>query len=158
MVAPDHLVFIDSNVFLIDLRYTRDRLFQVNRAFLDHVRDTRAGITSMVNILEVCGILSFNLNQQQLRELFCYLPEKYRLQIIPHAASEKILPHMPTERVLKQIEKKMSFGDALTATMAEDFFPPVTSFVTWDAEHFRHKISRKVLTPEEFLAEVAAPG
>ncbi|MDQ7827078.1 MAG: type II toxin-antitoxin system VapC family toxin [Candidatus Eremiobacteraeota bacterium] len=153
MVAANRLVFIDSNVFFIDLRYRRDRLFPVNRAFLDLVRDNRCGVTSIINILEVCGVLSFNLNPQQLRELFHYLPDKYHLQIIPQAASEHILPRLPLERVLKHIEKKMSFGDALAASIAEDFFPGITSFVTWDAEHFRDKIANRVLTPEEYIQD-----
>ena len=72
------LIFIDTNVFIIDLRYKRDKHFRKNRAFLDFIASSSKGVTSIFNLLEICGILSFNLNRQQLMELFYFLPKSIR--------------------------------------------------------------------------------
>jgi predicted nucleic acid-binding protein len=61
------MIFVDSNVFVIALRYPRDRNARANATFLEHLRDRTDAVTSVVNLLEVCGILSFNLNERQLR-------------------------------------------------------------------------------------------
>jgi hypothetical protein len=55
-------VFIDSDVFILALRYPQDKRSRANGAFLEKVRsgDLR-GMTSIHNVLEVSGILSFNL-------------------------------------------------------------------------------------------------
>jgi hypothetical protein len=45
----------------------------------------------------------------------------------------------------------MSFGDALVAHAIDCWAPDATSFVSWDARHFRGKISPIVLTPSELL-------
>ena len=55
---------IDTNVFVIDRRYRRDRNYAVNRRFLDGVKRDRNGFTTTINLLELCGILSFNLEDQ----------------------------------------------------------------------------------------------
>lgn len=62
MVAQSELIVVDTNVFVIDLRYPRDRHFSVNRRFLHGLAQTGKGGTTILNVLEVCGILSFNLN------------------------------------------------------------------------------------------------
>ena len=62
-------IFIDTNVFIIDLRYRHDLNFKTNRNFLDFIARHDKGVTSLINLLEICGLLSFNLNQQQILEL-----------------------------------------------------------------------------------------
>jgi len=51
--AEAGLTVIDTNVFVIDLRYKRDRNFSVNRAFLERVAHGGNGVTSIFNLLEV---------------------------------------------------------------------------------------------------------
>ncbi len=53
MDAEAGLTVIDTNVFVIDLRYKRDRNFSVNRAFLERVAHGGNGVTSIFNLLEV---------------------------------------------------------------------------------------------------------
>ena len=62
MDARQDVVLIDTNIFVIDLRYKRDNYYKTNRAFLAHIAKKRIGFTSTINLLELCGILSFNLN------------------------------------------------------------------------------------------------
>jgi predicted nucleic acid-binding protein len=47
------LVLIDTNIFVIDLRYKRDTNYEINRAFLDHIGEKRNGFTTIVNLLEL---------------------------------------------------------------------------------------------------------
>jgi predicted nucleic-acid-binding protein len=60
--SKQELILIDTNVFVIDLRYKRDTNFRLNQSFLSFVAQNGSGFTTIVNLLELCGILSFNLN------------------------------------------------------------------------------------------------
>ena len=76
MGPKQDLVLVDTNLFVIDLRYKRDSNFEINRAFLDLIGEKKNGFTTIVNLLELCGILSFNLNEKQLIELWVYFQDK----------------------------------------------------------------------------------
>jgi predicted nucleic acid-binding protein len=144
-------LFIDTNIFIIDLRYPRDRHFKINRLFLDFVAAQRKGITSVINLLELCGILSFNLNRRQILELFHYFPEKYNLEIIPSHDMDSFLPETSVKEVMELICEKASFGDAFVASIANRSLPEGSIFISWDALHFKHLLSVKALTPLEFM-------
>jgi hypothetical protein len=117
--AQPRLTVVDTNIFVIDLRYPRDRNFSVNRRFLERLARAGNGATSIFNVLEVCGILSFNLNAQQLRELFCYFPQKYQVRILPFVTLDRPLPVLTGAEIFAYFEQKASFGDALLmATLA----------------------------------------
>ncbi len=154
MVAKAGLVVLDSNVFVIDLRYPRDRNYRSNRSFLAPLPAIAPAATTLVNLLEVCGILSFNLKEREVRELFHYLPERYRVTVLPSPASSVSLPVLALDRLLALIAKKMSFGDALVAATIEAWIPQAACFISWDARHFRDKTALPVKTPREFLEEI----
>jgi predicted nucleic acid-binding protein len=143
--------FIDTNIFIIDLRYRRDRHFKINRLFLDFVARQGKGITSIINLLEVCGILSFNLNRQQIMELFYYFPKRYNVDILPSHELDSFLPETPVEALIEVIYKKASFGDALVANIVQGSMTEDGLFLSWDAAHFKHLLSVRTLTPAEFL-------
>ena len=144
-------IFVDTNVFIIDLMYHRDINFKKNRDFLDFLVRHGKGMTSIINLLEVCGILSFNLNQQQILELFYYFPEKYKVDIIPSCDMDSLLPETSVKAMMDIISKKASFGDALIANHVNHFIKEKTVFVSWDALHFKNLLFVKALTPREFL-------
>lgn len=77
------MIFVDSDVFLIDLRYPRDRRVSPNAEFLKGIYRRGDGLTTIFNLLEICGVLSFNLSPRQLRELYAYLPTRYRVAVGP---------------------------------------------------------------------------
>ena len=77
MGPKQDLVLVDTNIFVIDLRYKRDANYEINRTFLDHIGEKRNGFTTIVNLLELCGILSFNLNEKQLIELWFYFQHRF---------------------------------------------------------------------------------
>lgn len=145
------LTIIDTSVFIIDLRYKRDKNFATNRAFLDHIAQERSAATTIFNLLEVCGVLSFNLNQKQLQELFFHFPQHYRVEVLPHHDFENLLPTLRTMDLFEIISRKVSFGDALIIAAIEKHIPSAMNFVSWNAQHFVDRLSIPSLTPREFL-------
>lgn len=153
MVKKKELVFIDSNIFVIDLRYKRDPLFSTNRKFIDKVSKDQNGVTSIINLLEVCGILSFNLNKKQLVELYDYFPQHYGINVLPSLDIDMSLPSVQLKKILDVISRKLAFGDALIVSVLETYITLVSYFVTWDHEHFKNNIKvDNVITPEEYLS------
>jgi len=146
-------VFVDTNVFVIDLRYKDDVNFSANRDFLDFVAGQGKGFTSITNLLELCGILSFNLNEQQISELFHYFPLKYGVEIIPSHNIESFL-EISVKEIMEIIYKKASFGDALIAHFIKNHAGGNAVFVSWDAVHFKHLVPIKTMTPKEFLLTI----
>lgn len=155
MDAQSGLIIVDTNIFVIDLRYPRDRHFSVNRKFLRKLARTGKGATSIFNVLEVCGILSFNLSSQQLRELFHHFSQRYRVQIFPFATLDRPLPLLTGTDLFSYIEQKASFGDALLMATMVSHVPGASEFVSWDAPHFRGKMRLPVFTPDEFLRKAS---
>lgn len=145
------LTIIDTSVFIIDLRYKRDRNFGVNRAFLDRIAQEGNGATSILNLLEVCGILSFNLNEKQLRELFFYLPEHYRVEVFPDASLANRIPSFKVGDLFDIIARKASFGDALIISSIQAHIPRAGRFVSWNSQHFTGHLSIPSLNPREYL-------
>ncbi len=145
------LTVIDTSVFVIDLRYKRDKNFGPNRAFLESMARERSGVTGVFNLLELCGILSFNLNEKQLKELFFYFPQHYHVDVLPSADLESLLPAFKAGDLFNVILRKAGLGDALIIATVEKYFPAVVRFVSWNAPHFVDRVSVPCLTPREFL-------
>jgi len=152
LVAEKGTIFLDTNVFVIDLRYKRDRHYRTNRALLEKVKEDRNAKTSIINLLELCGILSFNLNSRQLENLFHYFPTRYSVKVFPedYATLENLPFGLP--RLFEMISRKLAFTDALLLQHIESHIPRVLTLITWDADHFQGKSSLRILTPEDYLS------
>jgi predicted nucleic acid-binding protein len=146
-------VLVDTNVFVIDLRYRRDRHYKRNQSFLYSVARIGNGFTTIVNLLELCGILSFNLNQDQLLDLWTYFHDRYKITVLPEPDLQNVFPGIKIKRLFDVLCKKTSFGDALMISFAEKYLSFVSTMVTWDNEHFKDKYGGKVLTPAEYMSE-----
>lgn len=151
MVKEADIVIIDSNIFIIDLRYQHDKNFIVNHKFLKIIHSKGCGVTSLINLLEIIGILSFNLNERQIAEFYKYFPQKYNINVIPSLSPDSRLPELEIRRLIDIMTKKSSFGDALIIASAHTYIPHASHFITWDKKHFKNKLNMKVLTPVEFL-------
>ena len=114
------MILVDSDVFLIDLRYQRDQRFADNRAFLDRLAISGQGATTIYNLLEVCGVLSFNLNRQQLRELYTHFARRFHIRVVPNAEPRQRMPSFRVGEILSIVERRVSFGDALVAPAYAD--------------------------------------
>ena len=154
MVTEKRTIFLDTNIFVIDLRYRRDPHYGVNRAFLEKVRGDRNGRTSIVNLLELCGILSFNLNRRQLDNLFHFFPRRYFVKIFPEDYLTLATFQFGMRQLFKMISRRLSFADALLLQHVESHSPRVSAFITWDADHFKGKSSLDILTPGDYLSQI----
>lgn len=144
-------VFIDSDIFVRDLRYQEDQRFQKNAAFLQEVKKGKLkGTTSIYNVLEICGILSFNLTQEHLFELYAGFRDRYRVRILfPKGDGERI--SFTVSELLPIIGRKLSFGDALIASVVDQNRKILDAFVSWNAHHFKDKLDIEAISPSEFL-------
>jgi len=143
------MIVVDSDVFVIDLRYPRDPKSKDNKAFIKELAQSGRGATTIFNLLEICGILSYNLNREQLHSLFHYFPKRYNLKILPEH-SPRYLPRLPLPRIWKIIARKTALGDALILILLESY-TDVKLIVSWNVKHLQDRIDVEVLTPTEAL-------
>ena len=151
MGSKQNLVLVDTNIFVIDLRYKRDAHYKTNRAFLEHIGEKKNGFTSIVNLLELCGILSFNLNEKQLTELWFYFQDRYGVVVLPVPSFETHLPEIGVKEIFDLLKSRTSLGDALMISVAKKHLPFIATMVSWDKLHFENIFQGAILTPEEFL-------
>jgi len=152
MGAKSGLVLVDTNIFVIDLRYRRDIHYDNNLAFLNSVAEQGTGFTTIVNLLELCGILSFNLNEKQLLELWFYFQDKYRVTVLPAPDLTSSFPTLGIQELFDVLKNRASLGDALMLTVAAKYLSFVPTLVTWDDEHFKGQFPGTVLTPKECVS------
>ena len=145
------LVLIDTNVFVIDLRYRRDVNYKTNQRFLEYAAKRQIGFTTIVNLLELCAILSFNLNETQLTELWFYFQERYKIVVLPAPELNSSFPSITLSDIFGLLKKRTSLGDALMILVAQKHLPFVSTLVSWDKLHFNHIFPGTVLNPDEFL-------
>ena len=141
------MILVDSDVFLIDLRYPRDDRFEANRSFLDRMIRCSQGATTIFNLLEICGVLSFNLNRRQLADLQVHFARRYRIRVLPNADPHARMPSFPIGDILAIIERRVAFGDALVLALIEVWQREITALVTWNARHFRGRTDVEVQEP-----------
>ena len=151
MGPKQDLVLIDTNIFVIELRYKRDSDYEVNRVFLEQIGDKGNGFTTIVNLLELCGILSFNLNEKQLIELWFFFQDRYRVVVLPVPTFKTNFPTIEIKQIFDLIKSRTSLGDALMISVANKHMPFVSTMVTWDDIHFENIFPGAVLTPAEYL-------
>lgn len=151
MGPKQDLVLVDTNIFVIDLRYKRDANYEINRAFLDHMAEQKNGFTTIVNLLELCGILSFNLNENQLFELWSYFQDRYGVVVLPVPMLETNFPGIEIKEIFNLLKRRTSLGDALMISVAKKHLPFISTMITWDNMHLKKVFYGRVLTPEEFL-------
>ncbi len=144
------MICIDSDIFLIDLRYARDRRAPQNRAFLEWVAQSEAGVTTVFNLLEVTGLLSFNLNEQQLLDFYVHFPRRYKVRVLPYQDPDQRLPGLRLLEVLRVMQKRAALGDAIIAAQANRLHASIEAFVTWNDEHFRSRLVVPIFTPATF--------
>jgi predicted nucleic acid-binding protein len=151
--AERSFVLIDTNVFVIDLRYKQDTHYRANRKFLEAIGEAGTGFTTIVNLLELCGILSFNLSDRQLRELWAYFEQKYKVTVLPYTDLEGTLPSLRIRDIFEWIKKKLSFGDSYILAVALKQMPTLALMITWDKVHFKGKFKGAIYTPTEYLQD-----
>ena len=148
------MILLDADILLLDIRYPRDTHFGVNELLLKTLQDRglERGIT-LYTLLEVVGVLGFNLPTEQIQRFSILLPGRYGLQVMPALAINQEIPTFTPCAILAFIEKKMALGDALQALYLQRFAPHATCLLSWNASHFQQKLSVPAMTPEEWLTQ-----
>jgi hypothetical protein len=149
------VIFVDSNLFVIDLRYRDDVAYPINRRALDRLARQGVGVTSVLNLLEVCGILSFNLSPQSLHDLYRHFARRFQVAVLPADEDDTRLPAPTAGEVLARMEKRMALKDAEIALAVEQQAATLTAFVSWNAKHFVGKLPIPALTPSQWMAKRA---
>lgn len=145
------VIFLDSNLFVIDLRYPDDSHHRVNRRALDRLGTDGIGMTSVLNLLEVCGILSFNLSVPSLHELYVHFARRYRVTLVPGGGYETSLPAPTAREILARMERRMALKDAEIALVVGEYAAGLDAVLSWNARHFVGKLPVPALTPSEWL-------
>ena len=144
------MVLVDSDVFVLDLFYPTDPRAEANRGFIEAEIPLKA--TTVFNVLEICGIASFNKSEEDLKRLFYEFHQTYGLDIlypdVEMTSAEDFLKHL-VARTFSRILLKMNFSDALILQMAES--AGVTILVTWNEKHFADRTSVQIVNPRLFL-------
>lgn len=144
-------VFIDSDVFVRSLRYPRDQKNEMNEKFLSLVSKGKIrGVTSYFNVLEVCGVLSFNYSEEDLLGLYSDFIDHFRVKVLYPSDSQGDFQY-DLVKIFEAIQKKQALGDAQVSYAVERFSDLISVFISWNAKHFEGKLPMPVLTPEEFL-------
>ena len=146
------MIVLDADVLLIDIRYPQDARFARNRQFLDRLKteSVAAGITSGT-LLEVIGVLSFNLSAAHIAPLMNLLPLQYNLVVLPDLQHHPDYAGCTNVELVQQMSTQMALGDAVSALQVAKFVPGATHLVSWNARHFRGKLAVPAMTPDEWL-------
>ncbi|MFQ5980973.1 MAG: hypothetical protein ACE5OZ_22770 [Candidatus Heimdallarchaeota archaeon] len=145
------MIFIDTDVFILDRFFPRDVRHQMNAQFLAKTSSEKRA-TTIYNLLEFLGLASFNLSEIELSKLFVGFSTLYSVNVtypsVAVMSPQHFLEHQ-IEQVLAKIRLKMNFSDALILLNVEEGDPTV--FVTWNKNHFTGRTTTPVQTPTEFL-------
>lgn len=143
------LFFVDTDIFVRDLRYRRDELFETNTTFLKQIISGKLkAATSIFNVLEVCGIMSHNMSPENLFGLYGYFTEKYPVKIYYPARADGSFDYDPL-KIFNQIQKKQSLGDAQIACLVVRFENLVSEFITWNVKDYAGKLPVPVRSPRD---------
>jgi hypothetical protein len=149
------VIAIDTDVLLLAFAFHQDVRQSVNTAFLQQVQSAQPA-TTIYNVMEVLGQLSFNLAPERLDAWQSWLIDAYQLVVV-WPLNPDVSTAIPSfyeeifERPFTKMQTvKMPFMDTLILNLAERT-PGVTQFVTWNARHFQGKSTLDVLTPEAYL-------
>lgn len=145
------MLLIDSDVFIIDRRYRKDPKHEVNKGFLDFVHE-KEKYTTIFNLLEITGILSYNLSTSDIEEFYYAFANYYKINIISPVtnslSAESFMSEL-TNDIFEIIKKKMNFGDALILKTAIDNH--INMYVGWNIRHFKAKARMIFYTPVDYL-------
>lgn len=150
------MILLDSDVLLIELRYTKDPRFAINRQALQRLQTDGlpSGVTAQA-LLETVGVLSFNTSPLQVPHLAGQIVALYKLAVLPDLQTHPDYAGCSVSELLSQMSKQMSLGDAVQALQIAHHAASANCLLTWNAKHFQGKLIIPVLTPEDWLNQLA---
>ncbi|GAB6273552.1 MAG: hypothetical protein STSR0004_04150 [Peptococcaceae bacterium] len=147
------MVFLDSNIFIIDRFFTRDKNYPANKQLLEQLRKLQINTAlPYYTLLEVCGITSFNLSSEEQERWLYSFQEVYPVNILDPYNSKQVGQLNIADYLLSltpYILKKMTVGDAIFLREAEMYNS--TAIVTWNKKHFLGRTGIQIHSPDEYL-------
>ena len=152
------MILLDSDIIILDLRYTRDPRFAVNQQALHLMRTQkmRVGMTVQGH-LEVTGNLSFNLPANAISLVPSRLVTLYGLEIIPDPQVHPQYAGVTIDDLVQQMSRQMALGDTVQAVQIARYAADADCLLSWNARHFAGKLVIPVLTPEDWLRQRTTP-
>ena len=153
------MIVLDAAILVLDItNYANDPNLAANRRFLESIVANKVarGITTQ-GLLEVAGKRSYQTPVALIPRLPAFIAAQYGLKLIPGPADVPEYAGCTFDEVVAQLARQMSLGDAVMAVQIARFAPTATALVTWNAKHFRGKLSVPVLTPEDWLQQQTPP-
>lgn len=151
------MILLDSDVILIDQRYQHDPRYGLNRQALEFAQANSVAIAMTAQaLLEVIGILSFNVTPTAVPSLPSSLTSLYGLTIRPDLQAHPDYAGCTVPELVSQMTSQMALGDAVQAVQIARHASDATYLLTWNARHFLAKIPIPVLTPEDWLRQQGA--
>jgi hypothetical protein len=146
------MILLDSDILLIAHRYQKDPRFPVNDQVLQdlHAASVPLGITVQV-LLEVVGILSFNVAAGTVARLPYLLVGVHGLLVFPDLQQFPEYAGCTIDELIAQMDRQMSLPDAVQAVQITRYANHAEGLLTWNARHFKGKLTIPVLTPREWL-------
>lgn len=147
-----NMVFLDSNIFIIDRFFPRDKNYSMNKKFLERLGEVKKeAFLPFYTLLEICGVTSFNLSIEEQKRWLYSFSEVYSVTILDpfesttenQTISEYFLGLTP------YILKKMTIGDAIFLKEAEMY--KAMAIITWNKKHFMGRTNISVYNPGEYI-------
>jgi hypothetical protein len=146
------LVFVDSNVFIVDRFYPTDALYSQNRSFVERLASLDSAV-SILTLLELCGAASHRLSTTELGSWLSRFDSIYPVSVLDvHGLGDKDAEawwHSFITEISAIIVKKMSLGDALLLYEAERY--DAEAIITWNTKDFTRRGPVPIFTPTDFL-------
>jgi predicted nucleic acid-binding protein len=146
------MVFLDSNIFIIDRFFPRDNNYTTNKLFLERINN--AGLKAFLpfyTLLEICGVTSFNLSTVEQERWLYSFSDVYSVEILDpfetKIANQTIHDYLFS--LMPYIMKKMTVGDAIFLKEAESY--NAGAIITWNKKHFAGRTDIPVYVPEEYI-------
>jgi predicted nucleic acid-binding protein len=150
------LVFLDSNLFIIDRFFRRDALYPATRAFVARLPEI-SGVVPLVTLLELCGAASFRLASAESERWLHEFATVYPVRVLNPFGSggESAVAWIGAwaDDITRYIARRMTFGDALLAREADRY--AATAIVTWNTKDFAGRTAAPVHTPETFFSSAS---
>jgi predicted nucleic acid-binding protein len=147
------MIFLDSNIFIIDRFFPRDKNYSTNKKFLKRLEkaEIKASLP-FYTLLEICGVTSFNLSTDEQKRWLYSFSEVYPVEILDPFES-KTENQTISEYFLNLIPyllKKMTIGDAIFLKEAEMY--SARGIITWNKKHFVGRTDIPLYIPEEYFS------
>jgi hypothetical protein len=146
------LVFLDSNLFIIDRFFPRDAAYASTHQFFRRLTDISAAVPSMT-LLELCGAASLRLSLQETERWLHRFVSVYQVEILnpfgigDGTAREWFFSY--SDDLSRYLTRRMTLGDAMLAREADRY--GAEAIVTWNVKDFADRTATPVFTPEQFL-------